>query len=329
MIERGPVITSQRHFHNLFHTVLADDHRHADIKALHAVFAIQIGRAGQQAALILQIALRHLDRGRSGSIESRAGLQQADDLRAAVAGALHDAVDLFLCRPAHFHQFRHGDASDGGVVDQRHHGIAMATQHKGVHVFDGDVEFLSQEQAEAGAVQHAGHADDLIGGQAASLLQDPDHSVQRVGNANDESVRAVRLDASADRAHDLGVNADQVVAAHARLTGNAGGDNDDIRTLQVGIVVGAAHRAVEAFDRRALRQVQRFALGQAIDDVEHDDVAQFLQADEVSQRAADIAGADESDLVASHDGSFSQMHCCRNRRLGFSPCWRVPTPNAA
>ena len=34
--------------------------------------------------------------------------------------------------------------------------------------------------------------------------------------------------------------------------------------------------------------------------VEQDDVAQFLQADEQGERAADLAGADQRDLLASH-----------------------------
>ena len=46
----------------------------------------------------------------------------------------------------------------------------MAAQHEGGHVFDRHLEFLGQELAEAGAVEHAGHADDLVGGQAGRLL---------------------------------------------------------------------------------------------------------------------------------------------------------------
>ncbi len=40
--------------------------------------------------------------------------------------------------------------------------------------------------------------------------------------------------------------------------------------------------------------------GNAFGDVEQDDVAQFLQAGEMRQRAANHARADERDLVASH-----------------------------
>ena len=42
------------------------------------------------------------------------------------------------------------------------------------------------------------------------------------------------------RAHDARVLGHQVVAAHARLPGEAGGDDDDVGAGRVGVVVGAA-----------------------------------------------------------------------------------------
>ena len=71
-----------------------------------------------------------------------------------------------------------------------------------------------------------------------------------------------------------------------------------------GIGVGALELRVEPVDRRGLGDVERLALGNALGDVEQDDVAEFLQADEVGERAADLAGADERDLVASHGVSL-------------------------
>ena len=58
-----------------------------------------------------------------------------------------------------------------------------------------------------------------------------------------------------------------------------------------------------------LRDIERLALGDAlgIGDVEQDDVAQFLQAGQQRQRAADLPGADQRDLLASHERSPA---CC-------------------
>ena len=60
---------------------------------------------------------------------------------------------------------------------------------------------------------------------------------------------------------------------------------------------------VEPVDGRRLRDIERFALWNALGDVEHHDVAQFLQADEVGQGSADLAGANQSNLVARHGKS--------------------------
>src|SRR3546814_10577326 len=47
------------------------------------------------------------------------------------------------------------------------------------------------------------------------------------------------------------------------------------------------------------------ALRDAFDDVEQDDVAQFLDRRQMSERPADVACADERDLLASHKTSLS------------------------
>ena len=113
------------------------------------------------------------------------------------------------------------------------------------------------------------------------------------------------LDAVADRLHDLEVDADEVVAAHAGLARHAGRDDDDVGAFDRRIVVGADVLGVEALDRRGLGDVERLALRDAFRDVEEDDVAEFLQADEMGERAADLSGADERDLVAGHEGVCS------------------------
>ena len=68
----------------------------------------------------------------------------------------------------------------------------------------------------------------------------------------------------------------------------------------VGVVAGAGQARVEAVDRRGFGQVQRLALRHAVDDVEQDDVAQFLERGQVGQGAADLAGADQGDLLTRH-----------------------------
>jgi hypothetical protein len=51
-----------------------------------------------------------------------------------------------------------------------------------------------------------------------------------------------------------------------------------------------------------LGDVERLALRNAFRDVEHHDVAELFETDEMGQRAADLAGANQRNLVTRHDG---------------------------
>ena len=73
---------------------------------------------------------------------------------------------------------------------------------------------------------------------------------------------------------------------------------------------------VEAVDRRGLREVERLALRNAFGDVEQHDVAEFLEADEMGERAADLAGADQCNLGTRHGNLWekSWSHGRRDRK---------------
>ena len=137
-------------------------------------------------------------------------------------------------------------------------------------------------------------------GRPEVFLQRPDHRVERIGDADDESVGRMRLDAGADRVHHLEIDAEQVVAAHAGLARHAGGDDDDVGAGDVGVGTGPRQLGVEAVDRRGFGEIERLALRNAVDDVEENDVAQFLQRGQMRQRAADLAGPDQSNLLTRH-----------------------------
>ncbi|MEY4181625.1 MAG: hypothetical protein RLZZ217_251 [Planctomycetota bacterium] len=68
----------------------------------------------------------------------------------------------------------------------------------------------------------------------------------------------------------------------------------------VGVVLGAGDRAVEALDRRALVEVKGLALGDTFVDVEEDDVAEFLASGPDGAGCTDVAGTDDRDLRSTH-----------------------------
>ncbi len=137
----------------------------------------------------------------------------------------------------------------------------MAPEHEGGHVLDRHAELLRQEVAEARAVEHAGHADDHVVRQPGEFAQRPDHRVQRIGDADHERIRGVLLDALPDRLHHLQIDAEQVVAAHARLARHAGGDDAHVGAGDVGIIRRAFELGVEVVDRAGLGDVERLPSG--------------------------------------------------------------------
>ena len=105
------------------------------------------------------------------------------------------------------------------------------------------------------------------------------HRVERVGDDDEDRVRRVARGLLHDAAHDAGVLGQQVIATHARLAGEAGGDDDDVGAGSVGIVVRAGDLHVVAHDRGRLGQVERLALWQALDDVDQHHIGQAALGD--------------------------------------------------
>ncbi len=65
----------------------------------------------------------------------------------------------------------------------------------------------------------------------------------------------------------------------------------------------------------ACEMIEALALGQAFGDVEHHHVAQFLESDEMGERAADLSAADQGDFLARH----GKILCCEEWKTGALP----------
>src|SRR5215813_4256377 len=63
LVEHGTLGAVELNVDDALDALGTDHRRHADVKILHAVFAVEIGGARQDALLVLEIALRHRDRG--------------------------------------------------------------------------------------------------------------------------------------------------------------------------------------------------------------------------------------------------------------------------
>ena len=65
----------------------------------------------------------------------------------------------------------------------------MAPQHHGLDVPHRHLQLHSDERAETGRVQDAGHADYLGGGQAAPGQRHAAHDIQRIGDHDQKDIR--------------------------------------------------------------------------------------------------------------------------------------------
>src|SRR3546814_304756 len=166
-------------FNNLRDPTSTEHYRYADNEVVNAIVARQIGGAGQNPLLVLQICLGHFNTAGGRRIESRSGLQQADDLSTARTRALHDGVDALLGGPAHFDKIGNRNARNRRIFNDWHHGIAMAAQNEGRDILHAYLELVCQEVAETRAIQNACHAHDLVMGQPGKFPQRPYHSVER------------------------------------------------------------------------------------------------------------------------------------------------------
>src|SRR5262249_58517960 len=123
--------------------------------------------------------------------------------------------------------------------------------------------------------------------------------VELIGNVDHERIGTVRFDVVGHVPHDLEIHVQQVLAAHPGLSGDARGDDQEIRTSEVFPVDRADHPAIVTIHGGELVDVQRLALDQALHlgNVEENHIAKPFLNCEQSEVAADLPAADETDLL--------------------------------
>src|SRR5690606_38014100 len=100
---------------------------------------------------------------------------------------------------------------------------------------------------------------------------------------------------------------DEVVARLPGLARDPGRDDEHVGALEVGPVGRPLDGRVVAEDGAVLLEVERLALREVLLrwDVEEEDVAELLVRAEPRELAADVACANESDLLAGGHGESS------------------------
>jgi hypothetical protein len=124
-----------------------------------------------------------------------------------------------------------------------------------------------QEPAHARRIEHAGHSEHPLARQLRDAPRHFAHGVERVGDHDEDRVGRAGQNLAHDVGDDLFVGRDEIVAAHARLAADSGRDDDHSEpAVPSGIRPGDPR--VEPLDGRGLHDVQRLALGNALQDVD-------------------------------------------------------------
>ena len=120
--------------------------------------------------------------------------------------------------------------------------------------------------------------------------------------------------------HDFGVRREQFIPAHAGLAWHAGRDHSNRGPGRFLIPVGSDDFRAIAADGTRLRDIERFALRHAFDDIDQHDVVGILLRQPLRRRSADIA--------CSHHGDFRSPHT-PSAHLSKAPGCSRPPPEAA
>ena len=135
--------------------------------------------------------------------------------------------------------------------------------------------------------------------------------IEWIADDDQDGIRAGLFNFRGYRRDDASIGAEQVITTHARFTGDAGSDDNDI-TVDGIFVAGSSHDVgIKAYDGRGFHQVEcltgRHSFG--CRDIEQHDVAQFRGGTPVSGRSTNVAGPDDRNLASPHKMLTSQVVC--------------------
>ena len=103
---------------------------------------------------------------------------------------------------------------------------------------------------------------------------------------------------------DARVGHDQVITGHARLASDTARDHHDIALR---LPVAAGDETVVTHHRARVEKIEGLALRKALDEVDEDDVRIVALGKALGKAGADMAGADDGDLVTNGDASLRPL----------------------
>ena len=234
----------------------------------------------------------------SRAVECRTATEEVHDFATCTSGTLCKFSKLFLA-----HELRNRDTADRDAFHDGDHRVAVAAHNESLDVFDGNAEFVSNEASETSGVEHASHTDDLVGRETGLLLHVVDHGVERVRNNDHECIRSIFLDGFGNSLDNAAVLVQKVVTAHARHARETSGNDNNVSTLNSGIIGRTLKINGRIDDGAAFHNVESLTLRHALShrDVDKDDVAEVLLCKHESHCTTNLTSTNECNLLSSHD----------------------------
>ena len=128
---------------------------------------------------------------------------------------------------------------DGGQGPGDKRGIAVLAIHVRMDILGADAEAFGQFRLEAGRVQRRAGADDPAFRNPGNLVEHVGQHIHRVGDDQIYRVGGVRHNLRRDILQDVHIGLRQLQPRLAGLSGDAGGDDDNVGALRLRIVAAA------------------------------------------------------------------------------------------
>ena len=189
----------------------------------------------------------------------------------------------------------------------------MPAENERVNVFDANFAFHGNEGAHASGVEYACHAKNALLGEAAHLERGLGHGVERIGDHDNDAIRRMFDDLFNDGFDDVVVGFKEIIAAHAGLARESGGDHNNVAIGCARVIAGRGRNpdsvCVSLGDWRGFEDVERFAGGRTVENIGEDDVGEFHVDDTLRGGRADKAAAYHGYFFSAHSVPF--LRFCR------------------
>src|SRR5207249_603596 len=237
---------------------------HTQTNVPDVVGPLDEGRDRQERLFVQQ---HGVDDVTNGDTDSPTGATLAfDDFGAAALGAFEDGVvksRRALGQPGQRQPVDSGAGPDG------HHRVAVFTEDEGFYLSGRQLEFVSDQRAKAGSVEHRAQAIDLLPGQTASLHRQCREDIDRV--RDHKHVGVLAQSRGFDTVEYLGEEGDVAIdEVEPRLVGfapQAGSDEKEVALCRARVV--ARINPVVTAKGAAVQQIECFAFGQVFVGVEN------------------------------------------------------------